>query len=435
MVRLLEEQVQYAPSAAHAKRKFHVSDKIWVSAIANLSTAYNLAVINYALMMIRHTHPAASPQLTSMVASCSLVGAIMGQLTFGYIGDVIGRKQGMIFTLLLSIGGALASAILPWGVDSIYYILAACRFVLGLGVGGVYPLSATTAIEATTDELKNSKIVAAVFSFQGVGQLLAPLVAYLVLEFGIGRTMGWRFLLGIGALPGLFVLQKAFNAKESATPHQSVAEVCGPDLWNSLKEDVSLRHKLVGAAFGWFLFDITFYGNVIFTPIILEDAFGYSNSHLPDVTRCSVIVALIALPGYYVTVHAVGKMNFKTIQVMGFVMMALLFFILGAFYEPLLRMKATLLSLYAMTFFFSNFGPNVSTFCLPAEVFPPDVRVKLNGIAAASGKIGATVGAAVFGVIETDWGVSYVLVLSALVSILGAVVTQKYIPGKTYRGV
>lgn len=399
---------------------------------AAMPSQYNLAVINYATMMIRESYPASSPQLTSMVASCSLVGAIMGQLTFGYIGDAIGRKRGMIFTLLLTIGGALASALLPWGVQSIYYILAACRFILGLGVGGVYPLSATTASEATKDELKNSKIVAAVFSFQGVGQLLAPLAAYLLLESGIARALGWRLLLAIGALPGLFVLQKAFNAKENATS-QNVPEVCGPDLWNALKDDVSLRHKLVGAAFGWFLFDITFYGNVIFTPIILEDAFGYSNKHLPDVARCSVFVALIALPGYYVTVHAVGKMNFKTIQVMGFLMMALIFLLLGVFYEPLLHMKATLLSLYAMTFFFSNFGPNVSTFCLPAEVFPADVRVKLNGIAAASGKIGATIGAAVFGVIQHEWGVSYVLVLSAMVSLLGALVTQKYIPGKRYQ--
>lgn len=392
---------------------------------------YNLAVINYALMMIRQTYPASSPQLTSMVASCSLVGAIMGQLTFGYIGDAIGRKRAMIFTLLLSIGGALASAIMPWGVDSIYYTLAVCRFVLGLGVGGVYPLSATTASEATKDPLTNSKIVAAVFSFQGLGQLLAPLTAFLLLESRIAHALGWRLLLAIGALPGLFVLQSAFNAKEST--QQKDNKICGPGLWNALREDQSLRHKLIGAAFGWFLFDITFYGNVIFTPIILEDAFGYSQKHLPDVARCSVFVALIALPGYFVTVLAVGRLNFKTIQVMGFVMMALLFFVLGVFYEQLMNAKAVLLGLYALTFFFSNFGPNVSTFCLPAEIFPADVRVKLNGIAAASGKVGATVGAAAFGMIEKDWGVASVLVLSALVSIFGAAITLKYIPGKKYQ--
>lgn len=381
--------------------------------------------------MIRQTYPASSPQLTSMVASCSLVGAIMGQLTFGYIGDAIGRKRAMIFTLLLSIGGALASAVLPWGVESIYYILAVCRFVLGLGVGGVYPLSATTASEATHDALKNSKIVAAVFSFQGIGQLLAPLAAYALLESHIAHTLGWRLLLGLGALPGLFVMARAFRAKE--TPQENVDEICGPGLWIALSTDAALRRKLIGAALGWFLFDITFYGNVIFTPIILEDVFGYSQKHLRDVARCSVLVALVALPGYFVTVAAVGRLNFKTIQVLGFVMMALLFVAIGAGYEALMDDKMLLLALYALTFFFANFGPNVSTFCLPAEIFPANVRVKLNGIAAASGKIGATVGAACFGMIEKERGVAYVLMLCALVSLVGALVTLRCIPGKQYQ--
>lgn len=395
---------------------------------------YNLAVINYALMMIRQTYPASSPQLTSMVASCSLVGAILGQLTFGYIGDAIGRKRGMIFTLLLTIGGALASAVLPWGVDSIYYTLAVCRFVLGLGVGGVYPLSATTASDATSDAVTNSKIVAAVFSFQGLGQLLAPLVAYALLECRIAHTLGWRLLLAAGALPGLVVLQRAFHASSHETePREPVDEICGPGLWRALCDDASLRQKLTGAALGWFLFDVTFYGNVLFTPILLEDVLGYSQQHLRDVARCSVVVALVALPGYVATVVAVGRLNFRTIQTLGFAMMALLFLGLGACYEPLLHAKAALLGLYALTFFFANFGPNVSTFCLPAEIFPPPVRVKLNGLAAASGKVGATVGAALFGMIEKERGVAYVLVLCALVSLAGVVVTIKFIPGKQYR--
>jgi len=102
-------------------------------------------------------------------------------------------------------------------------------------------------------------------------------------------------------------------------------------------------------------------------------------------------------------------------------------------YSELRDAAATMLILYALTFFFSNFGPNVSTFCLPAELFPSEARVKLNGIAAASGKIGATVGAALFGMIEKSYGVSYVLVLSAIVSLLGAVVTYHCIPSKRYR--
>lgn len=369
-----------------------------------------------------------------MVVSCSLIGAILGQLTFGYIGDAIGRKRAMCLTLVLSIAGALASAILPWGDDYIYYTLAACRLVLGLGVGGVYPLSASAAIETSHDDMKNSRIVATVFSFQGLGQVLAPLVTCILLLSTIGHSLGWRLLLGAGALPGLFVLQDAFHIKDPCPVHAVVDPKPKQEinLWSMLKQDASLRHKLIGACVGWFLFDVTFYGNVIFTPVILEDTYGYNNKHLSDVAFCSLFVALIALPGYFMTILAVGRINFRTIQIMGFSVMTVLFSILGLLYPQLLNMKQVLLTTYALTFFFSNFGPNVSTFCLPAEMFPLDVRVKLNGLAAASGKVGATVGAAIFGMIEHDWGVSYVLMLSAVISLLGAVITYLFIPSKNY---
>ncbi|TMW65877.1 hypothetical protein Poli38472_003642 [Pythium oligandrum] len=421
-------------NSSDPKARSRAKNRVIVSAVANLSTAYNLAVINYALMLAQRTYPPSTPQVTSSVVSCSLIGAITGQLTFGYIGDAVGRRKGMIFTLLLTIAGALASAILPWGNDSIYPILAACRFVLGLGVGGVYPLSATTAVESSHDEVKKSKIVAAVFSFQGLGQVLAPLLAYLFMRFDVDPAVAWRLLLGVGALPGLFVLREAFATTETCTFRSGrQLDASYHSLLKALRHESLLLGKLFGASMGWFLFDITFYGNVIFTPVILEDTFGYDTNHFQDVALCSLFVAAIGLPGYFVTILAVGRINFRTIQIMGFVVMAGLFAILGFFYDELLKHAAPLLlTLYALTFFFSNFGPNVSTFCLPAEIFPADVRVKLNGIAAASGKIGATVGAAMFGMIEKDAGVTYVLVLSGVVSVLGAVVTYYFIPSKRY---
>jgi PHS family inorganic phosphate transporter-like MFS transporter len=49
--------------------------------------------------------------------------------------------------------------------------------------------------------------------------------------------------------------------------------------------------------------------------------------------------------------------------------------------------------LYALTFFFANFGPNVTTFIVPAELFPARLRSTCHGISAAAGKAGAILGA------------------------------------------
>ncbi|KAL2520029.1 putative inorganic phosphate transporter 1-7 [Forsythia ovata] len=49
--------------------------------------------------------------------------------------------------------------------------------------------------------------------------------------------------------------------------------------------------------------------------------------------------------------------------------------------------------MYGLTFFFANFGPNSTTFVVPAEIFPARFRSTCHGISAAAGKAGAIVGA------------------------------------------
>ncbi|KAF3499122.1 hypothetical protein F2Q69_00041499 [Brassica cretica] len=49
--------------------------------------------------------------------------------------------------------------------------------------------------------------------------------------------------------------------------------------------------------------------------------------------------------------------------------------------------------MYSLTFFFANFGPNATTFIVPAEIFPARLRSTCHGISAATGKAGAIVGA------------------------------------------
>lgn len=48
--------------------------------------------------------------------------------------------------------------------------------------------------------------------------------------------------------------------------------------------------------------------------------------------------------------------------------------------------------LYGLTFFFANFGPNTTTFIVPAELFPARFRSTCHGISGAMGKVGAIVG-------------------------------------------
>ncbi|ETV93700.1 hypothetical protein, variant 1 [Aphanomyces invadans] len=406
-----------------------VNQRVLVSAVANFSTAYNLAIIGSVVPLVTETNPTLDMSCIPAITSCSLVGAIVGQLIFGYIGDVLGRKKGMILTLFLTVIGAVASAILPWN-SSIYSTLAICRFILGIGVGGVYPLSAAAAAEGGSDPVVNNKRVAAVFSFQGWGQLASFLMCYILLETSLSHEWTWRVLLGLGALPGVFVLHEAITSEETKAFLKSQHNP------NRLRFSAAMRlyyKQFLGTSLGWFLFDITFYGNILFTPIILDGLYDGVATSMVDIAQFSVFTSLIALPGYYLSYFMMGTMDFKHIQMQGFFAMAILFLVMGLFYTTLLPLKTLLFCMYGLTFFFSNFGPNVTTFSLPAELFPSDVRVQFNGMSAAAGKLGAAVGAYWYGYIQATSGVSMVLVVSGLVSVLGLAVTQFLIPSKHYR--
>ena len=55
-------------------------------------------------------------------------------------------------------------------------------------------------------------------------------------------------------------------------------------------------------------------------------------------------------------------------------------------------MVAPFLAIFGLSYFFIQFGPNMTTFVLPSEVFPVSMRTTGHGIAAGVGKLGAFVG-------------------------------------------
>lgn len=109
----------------------------------------------------------------------------MGMLTLGYVGDILGRRRAMAITLTIMIFGGIGSSLLTWGDETAVYVLASIfRFVTGVGIGGVFPLSATSAYEndlaASGDYGQRLRNVAWTQSWQMVGAM-GPFVVALIL--------------------------------------------------------------------------------------------------------------------------------------------------------------------------------------------------------------------------------------------------------------
>ena len=77
--------------------------------------------------------------------------------------------------------------------------------MLGLGIGGDYPVSAVFMSEYSNRQ-DRGRLVGLVFSMQALGLIVGPLVALLLLSSGIGDDLTWRLLLGLGAIPAAAVV-------------------------------------------------------------------------------------------------------------------------------------------------------------------------------------------------------------------------------------
>jgi hypothetical protein len=76
-----------------------------------------------------------------------------------------------------------------------------------------------------------------------------------------------------------------------------------------------------------------------------------------------------------------------------------------------------------VSYFFTEFGPNMTTFVIPSEVYPVTMRATGHGISAGIGKFGAFIGVFLFPVLQTSLGLRGTLLLTAAVSVLGYALT------------
>ena len=188
---------------------------------------------------------------------------------------------------------------------------------------------------------------------------------------------------------------------------------------------------LIGTAGTWFLLDIAYYGTTISSPLVL----GALNSHADLITKMLytlLIFVVAAMPGYIVALLTIDRLGRKWIQWFGFGMMAIAYGLI-AVAPALSTMTIPFLIVYGMSYFFTEFGPNVTTFVYPAEVFPVMIRTTAHGIAAALGKVGAFIGAFAFPYLLSAFHLQGAMAFAAVVSFAGLLLTIFTLPEPNQR--
>jgi PHS family inorganic phosphate transporter-like MFS transporter len=436
---------------------------IVVAGMGFFTDAYDLFVISLVIPILAgvYGHGQFSATTTGLLGAAALLGAAVGQVLFGFLGDRLGRKKVYAITLTVmaisSIGSALS---VPFATLTTVQVLMVWRFFLGVGVGGDYPLSATIMSEYSNVRSRG-RLVASVFAMQGFGLLTGAVATLGAVFFLPSLDVVWRVVLGVGAVPALFTIY--FRTRMPETPRfslaaghtreaaQAVEDLTGRkvDTSNAPMESSRVPFRrflalygllLVGTASTWFFLDMAFYSTNVFNPEVLR-LIGFGGTKgLPilDTVRTlalgNVLIALFAsVPGYWVAVALIDRVGRRPLQYIGFGVMTIAFLFLAFAYGPLTAMIPVFLVVYGTTFFFANFGPNTTTFVYPSEVFPTSYRTTGHGISSAAGKIGAVIAVFFFTSIVAADGLPFMLGLLALFSFLGFVITLAILPETSQR--
>ncbi|MDA8333536.1 MAG: MFS transporter [Peptococcaceae bacterium] len=383
--------------------------------------------------------------------STALFSAVLGALIFGRLMDVFGRKAIYGIEAVLLTGGALLSA---FSVN--IWMLIAFRFIVGLGVGGDYPMSGVLMSEYSNRK-KRGFLVNSVFAMQGFGLLAGPALAAVLLSSGMAHSLAWRLMLGLGALPAAAVIYLRRMIAE--TPHFSVGargDVEGAaslvekltgtpvpergrvarlkDSWTVLFTNRNYLATLVGTAFSWMFLDMAFYGNSVSSGLVMKDLLPHATM-ISSVLVSGLVFLVAAVPGYWVAAFTMDRLGRRFIQLLGFTVMGLAYAAIFLF-PGVMAVPVEFLLLYAVSYFFIEFGPNCTTFVYPAEVFPVTVRGWGFGISASVGKFGAAVAAFLFPLMLISLKLPGTMGILALISFLGVILTWLTLgepKGKTLR--
>lgn len=159
--------------------------------LAILAEGYDVGVMGAAILSLSHDPAFAIGDVgLGLLASCALAGMMLGAPLMGMLGERMERRGLLALCVAIFSASMVGCALSPSPE-----IFGLFRFLGGIGMGGVIPISASLTIEYSpfANRARNYGLM---YSGYGLGIMLVALVAIPVIP-----TWGWRGLFWLGAIP------------------------------------------------------------------------------------------------------------------------------------------------------------------------------------------------------------------------------------------
>jgi MFS transporter, putative metabolite transport protein len=412
----------------------------WAAGLGIFLDGYDISIIAIALILLKPEWHLGALQ-TGLLGGAALAGAFAGSLLGGPLADRFGRKAIYLLDMATFLIAALASSF-AWDITS----LVVLRFVLGLGVGADYPLSATYLIEFLP-RARRGRITVWVFALWMGGATVSSAVGLALLPLG---EQAWRFMLASGAIPALGILWLRKNLPESprwflrrgrikeavavlAQLVSSLSDKERQDLitaeqqhqqtplarWIELFSPIYIRRTLF-VTLPWFLFDIMGYSFGIYAPLLLLGLGLHGNVQSVIGNTLLDIVAIIGTALLAMSIERIGRLRAQIWGFVGSVIGLLLVWAFALHGPPPLAVLAAGLLLWQVAI---SYGPANTCWIFPVELYPTELRASAHGLATAVSRVGALIAVFLLPLAQERFGEAWLMLAFAATGIAGALLS------------
>ncbi|MEA2690822.1 MAG: hypothetical protein QOJ16_209 [Acidobacteriota bacterium] len=177
---------------------------------------------------------AATLEWTGILTSLLLLGWAAGGVLFGQVADRLGRTRTLLLTMLIYALGTAACALAPN-----LWVLALCRAVSSLGIGGEWAAGAAMVAEVVPEK-RRIEAGALLYTSAPMGLFLATFLNFQIAGklFRGQPEVSWRYVFLCGLLPAAVALTLRFFVREperwqkaaASAPPPRLAEIFSPKI-------------------------------------------------------------------------------------------------------------------------------------------------------------------------------------------------------------
>jgi MFS family permease len=376
------------------------------------------------------------------LTASALVGATVGSLVFGFLGQY-GRKRFYGYDVLILGVAALAQAFMP----SLGWLIA-CRFALGFGVGADYVLSPVIMAEHSNRKDRGRALGLGFGTMWPIGALVAGLFKLALDALHVPGDLQWRLVLAVGAIPAFSVLYFRRKMPETARflarlgddqgearrvmREVSGLEVAAPPVDRRSFGEVFARHAshIFAAALLWMVYDLVIYSAILFGPNLIAHGLGMTPGVFTVLNDGVFIIPASLLMSWFL----IDRLGRKPLQVWGFAASAVLLIIFAVMRSIVGFSPALAFIVYGL-FNVAVTGPGLVSGAgvFGVELAPTRIRSIGQAITVAGGRIGAAISAFAFPLLFGRIGEAPTIGVLAALAVAGGLLTQLLVPETSAR--